>query len=195
MRPQVEIDECRGGHRRLLVTVSSIPDSEFGAPSRVPGWSRAHVVAHLARNADSHVVLFEGAKLGEVRRQYPSPEAREADIEAGAGRSPAWLREDLERACADLEKAWEDLPDDRWSAEVIVTPGGRPATALVFRRLREVEVHHADLNAGYDASDWPDLYVMGELERQLAGLPDRADQRALVAWLLGRGPAPELGPW
>jgi hypothetical protein len=29
----------------------------------------------------------------------------------------------------------------------------------------------------------------------LAGLPGRADERELMAWLLGRGPAPELQPW
>lgn len=195
MRPAAEIDACRDAHRRLLATVSTIPDHEFGDPSRLPGWSRAHVVTHLARNADSHAFLIEGAALGEVRHQYPSPEARAADIEAGAGQPPRWLRDDLERACAGLEKAWDDLPDDRWDEKVVVTSGGRPAGELVFRRLREVEVHHVDLDTGYSSTDWPDSYVEGELARRLADLPDRTDRRSLVSWLLGRGPAPDLGPW
>ena len=29
----------------------------------------------------------------------------------------------------------------------------------------------------------------------VAGLTDRADERELMVWLLGRGPAPELRPW
>lgn len=29
----------------------------------------------------------------------------------------------------------------------------------------------------------------------IAALPQRCDQRALMAWAVGRGPAPELEPW
>lgn len=60
--------------------------------------------------------------------------------------------------------------------------------------MREVEVHHVDLSAGYTAEDWPDVYVDAELKRRLASLGNRVDRRQLVSWLLGRGSAPELGP-
>ena len=37
----------------LLATVDSLTDDEFPAPSKCEGWTRAHVVAHLALGADA----------------------------------------------------------------------------------------------------------------------------------------------
>jgi maleylpyruvate isomerase len=66
---------------------------------------------------------------------------------------------------------------------------------IVSRHLRDVEVHHVDLDIDYQPTDWPELFVEGELAKRLAGLPDRASHAALLAWLLGRADAPALGPW
>ncbi|HEY5154224.1 MAG TPA: maleylpyruvate isomerase N-terminal domain-containing protein, partial [Acidimicrobiales bacterium] len=126
---------------------------------------------------------------------YPSLEQRQEEIEAGAGRAPQELRDDLRAACERLESAWRDLGDDGWEREGIVVSGPRTMAEIVFRRLREIEVHHVDLDAGYAPSDWSAVYVEGELDRRLRGLPDRADHRDLVSWLLGRGEPPDLAPW
>ncbi len=153
------------------------------------------MISHLARNADSHTWLFEGAAVGEVRRQYPTLEAREQDIEKGAHRSVDALRADLFGACERLESAWATFPDEYWDREGIVVAGARTMSEIVFRRLREVSVHHVDLDVGYTAASWTTIYVEGELARRLPDLPDRADRVALVLWLLGRAAAPELGSW
>jgi maleylpyruvate isomerase len=195
MRPADLIEASEEAHRRLVTAVAELEDQQVRGPSLLPGWTRGHVITHLARNADSHAWLFEGAGLGEVRHQYPSMEKRSEEIEAGAGRSARELAADLGLACARLEGAWRDLDDDRWDREGIVVSGSRTMAEIVFRRLREVEVHHVDLDIGYAPSAWPPAYVDGELRRRLVGLPGRADHRALVCWLLGRGEAPDLGPW
>ncbi|MET0910545.1 MAG: maleylpyruvate isomerase N-terminal domain-containing protein, partial [Ilumatobacteraceae bacterium] len=39
-------------------------------PSLLPGWTRGHVLTHIARNADSFVRLLEAAGRGEVVTQY-----------------------------------------------------------------------------------------------------------------------------
>jgi maleylpyruvate isomerase len=179
----------------LLTTVDGLTDEQVAGPSSLPGWTRGHVISHLARNADSHVGMFEGAAVGEVRPQYPSAEKRVDDIEAGAHRPAHELRLDLRAACDRLETAWRDLNDDLWDREGLVAAGPRTMAEFVFRRLREVEVHHVDLDAGYSPSAWSSVYVDGELRRRLPRLRDRADPVALAAWLLGRGEAPELGPW
>jgi maleylpyruvate isomerase len=195
VRPTEEIDACVAAHRRVLTTVERLRDDDVRAPSLLPGWSRAHVIAHLARNADSHVWLFEGARIGEIRHQYPRAGMRETDIEASSAQTADALVHDLRRSCDALERAWHDLDDDLWERECVVTTGSRAVSELVFRRLREVEVHHVDLGEAYSSADWPDTYVEGELRRRLAGLASRADHRALVEWLIGRQPAPELGRW
>lgn len=65
---------------------------------------------------------------------------------------------------------------------------------LPFRRWREVEIHHVDLNLGYTPDDWPEDYVDAELTRTVAGLA-AGERRRLLAWLVGRVGVPELGPW
>ena len=193
MRPSSDIDAALVAHVRLLGTVSAM--SEAAAPSRLPGWTRGHLVTHLARNADSHTRVLEGARVGEVRDQYPTAGMREADIAAGAARSAAELLDDLTAACARLEAAWTALDDAGWAGECRMNAGPCPAFELPFRRLREVEAHHVDLGLAYAPADWPPAYVEGELARLLPRLPDRADRNALAAWLLGRGDAPDLTAW
>ena len=190
-----DIEAARAAHARLTATVAALSDSDVATPCLLPGWTRAHLISHLARNADSHTWVLEGARIGEVRDQYPRPGMREADIEAGAGRDAAALLDDLRSASARLEAAWAAMPDDAWARECRMSAGVLPAEELPFRRLREVEVHHVDLGLGYSPAEWPAAYVDGELARSLPRLQARADGAPLAAWLLGRGPAPDLTSW
>jgi maleylpyruvate isomerase len=103
---------------------------------------------------------------------------------------------DLADAFATLESAWHHLDDDRWDRQGIMTAGPRTMSEILGHHLRNVEVHHLDLDIGYEVSEWPGILVEGELAKRLQALPDRADHAELLAWLIGRAPAPELvGPW
>ena len=68
-------------------------------------------------------------------------------------------------------------------------------TEFVERHLRDVFVHHADLDVGYGPRNWPAAFVTKELPKRLQDLPGRADPSDILAWLLGRSTAPELAPW
>lgn len=195
MRPTDVIEACQQAHKRLLSSAARLSESDVRAPSSLPSWSRAEVIVHLSRNADSHVYLFEGAMKGETRHQYPIAGMREADIAVGSSLPVDQLVSELGNSCRALEAAWDDLSEDQWELKEIVTPGPRTMSEIAFRRLREVEVHHVDLDVGYLATDWPSIYVEGEIERSLPNLPERADHVDLVKWLIGRGEAPRLIPW
>ena len=80
-------------HLRGLMT--RLGDDAFRAPSLLPGWSRAHVLTHLARNADAMINLLLWARTGVVTPAYASAEARVADIEKGAVRTPSEIRDDV----------------------------------------------------------------------------------------------------
>ena len=82
--------------------VERLGDDDLAAPSALPDWSRAHVVAHLARNADALLNLLTWARTGVETPMYPSREVRDADIEATAARPPAELHADYVAACAHL---------------------------------------------------------------------------------------------
>jgi maleylpyruvate isomerase len=206
MNPKLraDIDGCRLAHLRLGATLELVTDEVARRASQLPGWTVGHVLAHLARNADSHLRRIAGAARGEVVDQYPGgTEGRAAEIEADAGRPAAELVADVLATNAALEAAWEVLPEDAWSRYTRSVSGALlPADALPFSRWREVEVHHVDMGLDFGYQEWSDGFVAEELPRALATVPrrlaDPASRRQLCAWLLDRAAAPgslSLEPW
>jgi maleylpyruvate isomerase len=197
--PAMEREQIKlaAAHRRLLATLDGLDDATARRPSRLPGWSVGHLLTHVARNADGLVRRFEGARRGEIVDQYEGGlSGREAEIEAGAQRSAAELVADV-RATAELaERAAVELPDGFWDREGR-SVGGEKQTMrrILVGRIREVELHHVDLGLGYEPADWPADFVSAEAANAVAHLTAKLDPRTLLAWLSGRGPAPELPPW
>ncbi|MEV8637825.1 maleylpyruvate isomerase family mycothiol-dependent enzyme [Streptosporangium sp. NPDC051023] len=164
--------ELTASNDRLLATAAKLTDADVASASRLPGWSRGHVLTHLARNADSLVNLLTWARTGVETPQYPDPGKRDAEIEAGAGRSAKEQLTDLENSAARMAEAIATLPSARWSAAVSGTrPPIHPAWYVLARRLREVEVHHADLGTGYEPADWPETFVRRELHDAMVCWP------------------------
>ena len=172
-RPTTAIDQVKRATRQVLRTLDDLSDEQAGAPSRLPGWTRAEVVTHLARNADALRGMVEAATRDEVAPMYPSPELRAAGIAEGRGASPAVLRADLRGAHDRLIEAWDALPDDGWE-RVGRASMTRTMRAFVWMRWREVEVHHVDLDLGFEPSDWPVAFVALALDEAFEALPQRA---------------------
>jgi maleylpyruvate isomerase len=185
--------------QRLWARVKGLTDDVARRPSLLPDWTVGHVLTHIARNADSHRRMLEGALAGERLVQYPGGrDQRAADIEAGSHRPADELVADVRRSSLQLEAAWTAMTDEAWEGGGVFDDGTPwPARLIVFHRWREVEVHHADLGLGYRPDDWPEEYVAIELARQLTVLPGRLDtarRQHLTAWLLGRRAQPALDP-
>jgi maleylpyruvate isomerase len=195
--PERDIEGCRRSQARLLQAIDGLTDEQARRPSLLPGWTVGHVLTHLARNADSVVRRLDGSARGVVVDQYPGGfEGRAAEIEAGAGRPADELVADVAATAAAVEAVCDAMPPDAWP-HLSRSVGGElsPGQAVVFSRWREVEVHHTDLGLGYSPADWPKELAEAWLPRLLDGLVDRADPVVLLAWVIGRGPAPELDPW
>lgn len=154
---------------RLVRTVDRLcADPEaLAAPSLLPGWSRAHVVAHLALNAEGLARVVEGLLAGEPATMYDSSEARDRDIDELATTDRTMLRERLFGASTRLDEALVHLTADHLGAVVERTPGGPrfPVRGIPGARRTEVEVHHADLDFGYGPQDWPREFCALVLER------------------------------
>src|ERR1700733_6618975 len=102
MRPEQTLNWMHLGTERLLAEVAVLPDEALSAPTALPGWTRAYLLSHIAANADALRNLVYWARTGEERRMYASPEAREADIAAGAEPPAADLRARVSSSAADL---------------------------------------------------------------------------------------------
>ena len=138
--------------QRLLDAARVLPEPDLRAPSLLPGWTRADVLAHLARGADAMRSLLAGARAGQQRPVSTSAREREA----AAAQAPKELTADLAASAMALRTVIRQLPDQAWSFRLqLAAAEPFPAAGLVTRRLLEVELHHCDLGIGYDAARWP----------------------------------------
>jgi maleylpyruvate isomerase len=183
------------GTERLLRAVGALPDDAFGAPCRLPGWTRAHLVAHLARNAEALTRLATWARTGIDTPMYASAEQRAADIESSAAASPDTLRRELVETAEVFDAALAALDDRTWSATVRSALGRpMPATELPWMRVREVWLHAVDLDAGMDVSDLPPDVLDTLLDDVTGTLSAREGCPAATLAPTDRDRSWELGP-
>jgi maleylpyruvate isomerase len=211
--PQRTADLLGDAAHRLTRTVDGFDADDWSGSSLLPGWTRAHVVAHLSLNAEAMARVLHGVVAGEPRTMYDSDEQRGADIADLATADPTELRDRLMAATTSFNEAMAAVPPAAWEGRVERTPGGRtmPTATLPGMRLREVEIHHVDLGAGYSRSEWSrefaDLLLDAMAKRLRPGQafevkPMDSDR----TWAVGgdeselplpvvTGPAADLGWW
>jgi maleylpyruvate isomerase len=163
-RPARTFDDARRwaalGTDLVLRAAAGLDGDAYAAPSALPGWTRAHLTAHVAANAEALSHLVHWAATGEVTPMYASPEERAAGIERGpalpAGELTAWLR----RSADELESGMAALTAQQWRTEVVTAQGRTvPATEVPWMRSREVCVHAVDLGLGVTFADLPDDFL------------------------------------
>lgn len=188
---------------RLVTTAEGLGDAEVAGDSLCPGWTRGHVLSHLARNADALARVCAAILTGEPDTMYDSKEARDADIEAGAGRSARELAADVRTSAAELAPEIARVGIEHVGTTVERVPGGQliAAERVPFMRLREVVWHHVDLDAGYRFADTPDDLLHLFLEDAVARLASAAGAPGLTVqttegdtWVVGDGAARVAGP-
>ena len=211
----------RAATQRLVRTVDALDDEGWRAASLLPRWTRAHVVAHLTLNAEALGAALHGVAAGTPVPMYADQAARDGDIELLVDSGTDELRERLLASTTVFAAAVDALPDHLGPREVERVPGGPrfPAGAAANMRLREVEIHHADLGLDYDHRDWtPDFAALlldgraalstdspgmvlaaDDLDRRWSfgdvpadGAVVRGPVRALAWWATGRPAGPDL---
>ncbi|WP_406329082.1 maleylpyruvate isomerase family mycothiol-dependent enzyme [Streptomyces sp. NBC_00203] len=180
-----DLASVRDATERLLSAAAKLDNVSVAEPSRLPGWSRGHVLAHLARNADALVNVLEG------RPMYVSGDARDNDIERDAPRALGVQLTDVRESAARFQDAGAAPAD--WSRTVELRNGVTDSAARVpFRRWIEVELHHVDLGIGYELEDLPEEFVareIGFLTDRFSGHPEVPATRVTDgtrAWSTGR---------
>ena len=182
-------DQIDDATQRLLGTARVIAEPDLRQPSLLPGWTRAHVLAHLARSADAMRTLMTAARTGQDRPAYASAADREAGIEHGAAQNAKDLVADVADSAMALRTVARQLPDQAWARPVrILGSAPFPAAQLLTRRLVEVELHHCDLAAGYSPADWPATFTAMDLGEPMRS--QRQDRLSRPQELLDSVPPP-----
>jgi maleylpyruvate isomerase len=148
---------ARRGQAYFSRKLNELSDDELALPSRLPGWTRRHVIAHVGLNARALTHLTEWAASGIETPMYSHPEEREADIELASTLPAQALRNLSDHAAIHLNVEWRDLEPESWNS-MVKTGQGRvvPASETVWMRTREVWIHSVDLSNGASFSDFPD---------------------------------------
>jgi maleylpyruvate isomerase len=162
---------------RLMDAAGRLTDRDVGQQSLLPGWTRGHVLAHLAHTGDAMCNLLIWARTGVETPAYPSQEARDAAIDVGAGLPVAELLSDVSKSAAAFRTEASTLPEDAWQFAVRVLDYPKfPAEQLLVRRLVEIELHHTDLDIGYQPADWPTTFATMDLPEPMRS--QREDRRS-----------------
>ena len=168
---QVIVKEVEAATDRLINSATELSQSQIAEPSALPGWSRGHVLTHLARNADGLRALLLSARSRTALRMYASPSTRVADIDAGATRPADVIAVDLVEASRRFLAEMHAMPSASWSRTVAFTSGAEPSPPLVkaadiaVMRLQEIELHHIDLDVDYSVRNVPTPVAVRLLER------------------------------
>jgi maleylpyruvate isomerase len=148
----------------LIATAEQFDDTTVREPSLLPGWTRGHVLTHVARNAEAVTRLLTWAQTGVETPMYASAEARDAEIGQGADRGAQELVADVREASDRLAEHAARLTEEQWRAEIAGRRGGpQPAGWLPWWRLEEILIHHVDLGVHYSPAHWPQYFTEPEL--------------------------------
>jgi len=147
-------------------TVDALGTDELAAPSLLPGWTRGHVVAHVALNGDALAGVLDAVLRGEPVAMYESNDRRDADIDELASAEQPELLDRLLAATTRFSDALEAMDEEAWHGTFTRTPGAEqlPVASVPAMRRRELEIHHADLGTFYGRADWPQDFVVELLD-------------------------------
>jgi maleylpyruvate isomerase len=130
-----------------------LAEEDVQAPSALPGWTRGHVLAHLAGISNAMARQLEFARRGEQVELYDGGfEGRTKAIDMAAGHSLGQHRADLDTALGRALQAFDALEADAWQVPIsyrggVVLDGG-------FALWRELVIHASDLNTGRGPETW-----------------------------------------
>jgi len=179
----------------LEQTAAGLDDESVRVASRCQGWTRAHLLTHLARNADGLGNLAGWAITGIPAAMYDSPQAREAEIAAGSLRGAGEILADLRESAARFASAARNLTGPPEHVEVEMRAGRRVLGGqLPTLRLMEVVFHHVDLDAGYSFADADPGFVRRAIGNAVDRITSRGQAPALSllsdsndSWSMGEG--------
>ncbi|MEU9121509.1 maleylpyruvate isomerase family mycothiol-dependent enzyme [Streptomyces sp. NPDC048506] len=216
--PEAVRERIEAGQARLRALLPGLTEAGIREPSELPGWSRAHVLAHIEGIGLAMARQARHALRGELIEPYDGGRpARAAGIEAGSRRDAAALGRAVAAALDEASAAWAAVGPADWSRPVHYRDGDLRTALLCW--WRELEIHLVDAGMGHGPQDWPrelchhlldhlapraphGLHLVLEATDEPSARPFgpqgaptvtvRGPLTALTAWMAGRAPGRPL---
>jgi maleylpyruvate isomerase len=220
----VALNEVHAAADALLGLVADLDDATARGDSALPGWSRGHVITHIANFSEAMTRQVDGALDGRLIEMYDGGRpARDAAIESGADRSAADLRTHLTEAVTTLLASWDKVSPTDWPLRILHRNSN--LSAGLQATWRELTIHTTDLNLGLTPANWSPSFCLHLLDFLRPRTPDgthlvltsptakwengsgeqivlTGNLTDLTGWYAGRptpgpitGPALQLLPW
>lgn len=151
--PEALLAELHKAADVVASQAGKLAEDDVKAPSLLPGWTRGHVLAHLAGISNAMARQLEFAGRGETVELYDGgQEGRTKAIDMAAGHTLAQHRADLDAALARALRAFDSLDAGSWQVPIsyrggVVLDGG-------FALWRELLIHATDLGTGRGPETW-----------------------------------------
>lgn len=145
------VSKALAGWEKLL---PAITPEQYAQPSLLPGWNRAHVLAHVDGFARGAARQFSSARSGELVPMYDGGQAgRNERIELAALMAPEALGARVAEALGLLAAGIHAIEVDGWETETGFRPGS-VVRDCAFAAWRELVIHATDLGLGHTPLDW-----------------------------------------
>ncbi|MFD3515422.1 maleylpyruvate isomerase N-terminal domain-containing protein [Streptomyces sp. NPDC058657] len=202
------LKEISAAHDRLRAEAAALTEEGAREAIELPGWTRGHVLIHLADLSKAFARQARYAVEGRTIEVYDGGRpTRDSRIEELHGRPVEWLRGQLDEGLTALDEAWAALGPDGWDLPCAYRNSPLFATQLAW--WRESALHDVDLGAGHRSEEWSLALSSHVVSFLLPRLPQgtllvgedtgqewrtdgdgttviRGSVRALAAWISGR---------
>jgi maleylpyruvate isomerase len=164
--PRTHLTELAASEAALSADLGGRDQAWAAAPSALPGWTRSHVVGHLAGNALGLLNLARWAESGVETPMYASPEDRSTEIDRRAALPWSELVAEARTTAHELGSALDHLREPLGTRTLRLGSGAEiGAWELAAVRIREIEVHRVDLGAEYRPVDWSPAFTIRTLDQ------------------------------
>lgn len=156
MQTLFDLTSLRQAQEYFDRNLERLDEKQLREDSLLENWTRAHVVAHVALNAEAITNLIRWAQTGVEQSMYASVEKRNADIEEVALLPLNELKKFSQETSSQLDRAWQKLPKAKRGYEVRIMQGMMiPVSNTLWLRSRELWLHTLDLGSGAKAQEIP----------------------------------------
>jgi maleylpyruvate isomerase len=154
-------------------------DEDIKAPSALPGWTRGHVLAHIAGISNAMARQLEYAAHGETIELYDGGmDGRNRAIDMAAGHDAATHQTDVNAALDRVLRAFDVLPGVKdssanrtgWWAPIAYRGGVVLDGGLAL--WRELVIHASDLGTGRGPETWSREFCTHLFDFLAARVPD-----------------------
>lgn len=164
------VDRLKAAADNVSAKLGGLSDADVLVPTDLPGWTRGHVLAHIAHVSNAVARQVEYALRGELIEFYDGGQgARTQAIEMNAGHTAQEHRDYISAAFTRALSVLDGLDDAQWDLPISYRDGVVRDGALAY--WRELVIHLADLQLGRGPETWSKEFCLYLIEFLSARVP------------------------